>query len=315
MHPYALIDLHCDTLTACAAADPCFNTLDDPMAVHLSLSNLPRGVRWGQCFAIFVPDGLSQGEAIDCYTRHQRSFCRQMECFAPRVSPCRTAADIEAAWACGKTAAILTVENGAALGGQLERVDTLARDGVKILTLTWNGENELGSGHDTGHGLTAFGRDVIGRMEELGILVDVSHLNDEGFSDVLESAQKPFVATHSNARAVCPHRRNLTDDQIRAMAERGCLIGLNYSDYFLREGGGATFDDLLRHIDHFLALGAEDCLALGSDFDGTDIPPWLDSPEKASGLSQKLLDRGYPPALCGKLMHQNALAFFRANLC
>lgn len=313
MYPPALIDLHCDTLTAFTAPGRCRNTLDDPCAA-LSLSRLPRDVRWCQCFAIFVPDGLTPEEASACYRRHQQSFVRQMACFAPRVAPCRTAADIEAAWACGKTAALLTVENGAALAGDLDRVEVLAQDGVGMMTLTWNGENEVGSGHVSGHGLTAFGKALIPRMEDAGILVDVSHLNDRGFDDLLEVARKPFVVSHSNARSVCPHRRNLTDSQIQELAARRCLIGLNYYVNFLREDGQPTLEDLFAHVDRFLALGAEDCLALGSDFDGADLPPWLDSPEKAAGLYGCFLEHGCSPALCDKIFFGNALAFFRENL-
>lgn len=313
MVPHALIDLHCDTLTACGASDARPNTLDDPKA-DLSLSNLPRHVHWGQCYAIFIPDALTGNGAEDYYYAHQASFARQVKQFSARVAPCRTAGDMETAWTQGKAAAILTVENGSALGGKLERVDTLSQDGVKMMTLTWNGSNEIGSGHASDQGLTSFGRAVIPRMEERGILVDVSHLNDTGFRDVLDVARKPFVASHSNARAVCSHKRNLTDDQIREMARRRCLIGLNYSDHFLREGGKASFDDLLRHVEHFLTLGAEDCLALGSDFDGTTLPPWLDSPKKAAGLYDRFLQCGFSPALCDKLFFRNALAFFRVNL-
>ena len=313
MYPPALIDLHCDTLTAFTAPGRCQNTLDDPCAA-LSLSRLPRGVRWCQCFAIFVPDGLSPEEASTHYRLHQQSFMRQMALFAPRVAPCRTAADIEAAWGQGKTAALLTVENGAALAGDLDRVEILARDGVRMMTLTWNGENEIGSGHVSDHGLTVFGKTLIPRMEEAGILVDVSHLNDRGFEDLLKIAQKPFVASHSNARSVCPHKRNLTDRQIRELAARRCLIGLNYYVDFLREDSRPTVEDLFAHVDHFLELGAQDCLALGSDFDGAKLPLWLDCPEKAAGLYACFLDRGYPPALCDQIFFANALAFFRTNL-
>jgi len=312
MYPYAVIDLHCDTLTSCLLETPIEDTLNDPRSA-LALSRLPRNPHWAQCFAIFVDDELDTSASMAFYDQYQASFTHQMAKFSHLASPCRTAADIEAAWEAGKTAAILTVENGSALGGQLSRVDQMARDGVKILTLTWNGANEIGSGVKATGGLTAFGRAVIPRMEELGITLDVSHLNDETFWAVLDRASLPFVATHSNARSICSHPRNLTDDQIRAMVERDCLIGLNYADYFLRDECNATFDDLRRHIDHFLDLGAETCLALGSDYDGADIPDWLDTPEKEADLYGRLLKSGYPDSFCDKLMYQNALSFFRSN--
>lgn len=338
MYPHALIDLHCDTLTALrpedaslldALRDPArrrdafaaltdrvreTDTLDLP-GRHFSLSALPEGVRWCQCCAIFIPDGLSQEEAVAYYHLHQSNFHRQMETLTAKALPCRTAADIGAAWAQGKAAAILTVENGSALAGRLDRVATLARDGVRMVTLTWNGENEIGSGSVTGHGLSGFGREAVQALEGAGILVDVSHLNDQGFEDFLSVARKPFAASHSNARAVCGHRRNLTDEQVREMAARGCLIGLNYCNIFLRpDGQPATLDDLWRHVEHLVELGAEHCLALGSDADGADLPPCLDGPEKFAGLYSFLLERGLSVPQAEGILWKNALNFFRRQL-
>lgn len=314
MKPYAIIDLHCDTLTA--FYDPCrpCNTLDNAQA-DFSLSQLPRGVRWGQCFAIFVPDQFRGQEAMDYYRLHQQNFQRQMAVFCSRISQCRTAADMETAWAQGKVAAILTVENGSALAGDFAQVAALARDGVRIMTLTWNGENEIGSGNETCHGLSPFGLTLIPRLEEQGILLDVSHLNDQGLDQVFAVATKPFLATHSNARAVCGHRRNLTDGQIQEMVARRCLMGLNFYSPFLRDDGcPATFDDLWLHVEHFLSLGAQDCLALGSDFDGADLSPCFRGPEQSAKLYGYLLDRGLPPAFVDKILFKNALSFFQRNL-
>lgn len=307
MLPHALIDLHCDTLTRPEGGD----TLDLPGG-HFSLSAIPEGVNWCQCCAIFIPDELKGPQAVSYYEAHRDSFYRQMEALSEKALPCRTAADIEAAWAQGKTAAVLTVENGSALAGRLERVEALARDGVRMMTLTWNGENELGSGNGTDHGLSDFGREAVRELERAGIVIDVSHLNDRGFDDLLKVAQKPFAASHSNARSVCGHKRNLTDGQIREMVSRECLIGLNYYNSFLREDGRpGSLDDLYRHVEHFLALGAENCLALGSDFDGADLPPCLDSPAKSAGLSRYFPERGLSPALTEKLLWRSAMAFFR----
>lgn len=338
MPPYALVDLHCDTLTALFPEDgPLLDSLRDPArrgratarlaervrpantldcpGRHFSLSAIPKGLRWCQCCAIFVPDGLPPEKAAAYYGLHRRSFDRQMEALSCKVLPCRTAADIERAWAAGKAAAILTVENGSALAGRLDRVETLARDGVRMVTLTWNGENELGSGHTTDHGLSPFGREAVRELERAGILIDVSHLNDAGFADLLDVAEKPFVASHSNARSVCPHRRNLTDGQIRELVGRGCLIGLNFYSAFLRpDGCPAALDDLRRHVEHFLELGAQGSLALGSDADGADLPPCLDSPGAIAGLYRRFLDWGLSPALAEGILWKNALDFFQSNL-
>lgn len=184
-----------------------------------------------------------------------------------------------------------------------------------MLTLTWNGPNELGSGHGAGEGLTAFGREAVTALEEADVLVDASHLNDRGFEDLLAVAKKPFVASHSNARSVCAHSRNLPDEFIREMVRRGGLIGLNYSRSFLseREGAGGL-DDLYRHVCRFLELGAEKCLALGSDYDGTDIHPELDSVEKALGIYDYLTGRGIAPDVADGVLFGNAMAFFRKHL-
>ena len=213
MNPYALIDLHCDTLTDCTHKGLTPDTLDDPDRV-LSLNAIPSDVHWAQFYAIFIPDQYRGQAAIDYYETNRDNFNRQMEKFHDRISPCRSASDMQAAWDAGKTAAFLTIEGGAALAGDITRVKKLADDGVRCMTLTWNGENELGSGHTTTHGMTDFGRQAVREMEDRGILVDVSHLNDTGYADLFETARRPFVATHSNARSICSHKRNLTDDKI-----------------------------------------------------------------------------------------------------
>lgn len=316
--PTGLIDLHCDTLTrgafsrregAAGRVD-----LDDP-DYHLALRKMPAGTRWAQCFAIFIPDRLRGEEAIAFFDRYAADFYRQVEGNAERIAPCRSCSDIERAFAAGKFAGILTVEGGCVLAGQLERVETIRDAGVKMLTLTWNGPNELGSGHDTGEGLTAFGREAVTALEEAGVLVDASHLNDRGFEDLLAVAKKPFVASHSNARSVCAHSRNLPDEFIREMVRRGGLIGLNYSRSFLsdREGAGGL-DDLYRHVCRFLELGAGKCLALGSDYDGTDIHPELKPVEKALGIYDYLTGRGIAPDIADGVLFGNAMAFFQKHL-
>lgn len=314
MYPKALIDLHCDTLTNCGKPGPTgTDTLDDPERV-LSLTSIPGQTHWAQFYAIFTPDRLHGQEAVDYFAENQANFLRQMEKFSARVAPCRNAADMEKAWEQGKTAAFLTVENGNVLAGQMDRVEVMDAAGVRAITLTWNGENEIGSGHTTDHGLSDFGKAVIPELEERKILVDVSHLNDTGFWQVLDIAKRPFVATHSNARAVCPHRRNLTDDMVREMAQRKCLIGLNYYISFLSDQGEAKPEDLRRHVEHFFELGAGDCLALGSDFDGADLPQWLAGPDDAARLYGRFLDWGLTQEQAEGIMWKNAQRFFVENL-
>lgn len=316
MRPSALIDLHCDTLTDCLSRSaPGVNTLDDPSRT-LSLSQLPRGVRWAQFFAVFLPDTLRGADAVRFFDAACADFYRQMEKFSARVSPCRDAGDMERAWAAGKTAAFLSVENGSALAGDLSRIGKLKACGVCAVTLTWNGENELGSGSRSEKGLSAFGRAAVRELERCGILIDVSHLNDAGLADVFETAKKPFLATHSNARAVCAHRRNLTDAQIVELVRRDCLIGLTYYAPFVRDGGEVRgYDDLYRHAAHFFELGAQNSLAIGSDFDGAVLPECFSSPEKAAGFYEYLLARGVPQADADGIFFENARSFLQKNLC
>ena len=216
----AIFDLHCDTLTAFMVPGRCPDTLNDPQSAF-ALCRLPQGQHWAQCCAVFVPDGLPEGDVFPFFHTHVENFRRQGAQFADRARICRTAGEAEAAWEQGKAALFLTVENGAVLGRDLGRVEALARAGVVMVTLTWNGENAIGSGSQTDRGLTAFGREAAGELIRHHILLDVSHLNDRGFWDLMEETDVPVAASHSNARALCPHRRNLTDDQARELARRG----------------------------------------------------------------------------------------------
>lgn len=315
MGPTGLIDLHCDTLTRDRrpAAGPRPDVLDDP-AAQLALRKMPPGTRWLQCFAVFIPDQLRGEDAIGYFDRCAASFYAQMERHAGQIRPCRRFADAEAAFAAGKFAGVLTVEGGAVLAGRLERIETLRDAGVRMMTLTWNGPNEIGSGHLTQGGLTGFGREAVGELERCGVLVDVSHLNDRGFEDLLAVAKKPFVASHSNVRSVCAHRRNLPEEFVREIVRRGGLIGLNYARGFLSDAGRGSRDDFYRHVCRFLELGAEKCLALGSDYDGTDMHPDFDSVEKSLGLYDYLTARGIGPETADGILFGNAWRFLQAWL-
>lgn len=213
---------------------------------------------------------------------------------------------------------VLAAQRGAAQDARdqargLDRIALAAEAGVKMMTLTWNGPNAIGSGHDTRDGLTRFGREVVREMEEHRMVVDVSHLNDRGFSDLVEVATRPFVASHSNARSVCGHRRNLTDAQARTIFEGGGIVGLNYCRDFLREGSGdVTPDAVLRHVDRLLELGGERGLALGSDYDGTDVPTWLDGCERV-GTLHELIERHFGREIAERVFYENARDFFLRN--
>ena len=308
-----VFDLHCDTLSTPWAGETGRIPLNHPQSAF-SLGKIPPQTRWAQCCAAFLPDELSPTQAMERFQLLRRRFEQSVRELRGCALPCVSGSDIRRAWGQGKSALLLTVENGSLLGRELENVELLSQAGVVLLTLTWNGENPIGSGHATDKGLTLFGKALIPELERRGIVVDVSHLNDRGFWDVMDLAHRPPVASHSNARACCPHPRNLSDDQIRELIAREGLIGLNFHAPFLREGGTCTgMEDLYRHIAHFLELGAGDILALGSDWDGSAPPPSLSSCRCVEPLADYLLSRGLTKEWLEKLLWKNAQAFFLKN--
>lgn len=303
---HQIIDLHCDTITRCHDKEM---TLDDP-CLHFQTARIPKSLRVGQAAAIFVPDRLRGKEAQDYFLSalsfYQQETSRKRDELAVITDPFGLPEALEEK----QTAFFLTVEGGAALGGQLDWVDRLWESGVRMMTLTWNGANELAGGFASGGGFTDFGRQAVSRMEELGMAVDVSHLSDEAFWELCDFAQQPFAASHSNARAVCDHPRNLTDEMFREIVARKGIVGLNYYVQFIQsEGKTSSLDDLLRHIHHFLELGGEDVIALGSDFDGADVPTYLSGVWDLEHLIRGMERSGLTDAVIQKILFDNAYRY------
>lgn len=323
-----VFDLHCDTLDRLAfhgdasvpggfaahdAHVPAHRmaTLADNDA-HVSLVRTA-AFAWCQCFAAFIPDEVRGAEAWALFGRVRGVWERELERCGDKLARARAVADVDAAHEAGKTAGLFTVEGASFLEDDAAaegRLDALADAGVRMVTLTWNGSNALGSGNDARHGLTGFGRTCVGELERRGIVVDVSHLNDAGFKDVCAVASRPFAASHSNARAVCGHPRNLADWQLRELADRGGIAGLNFCTQFLTDRiGDPTRDDVLRHVDHVLETAGERVLALGSDYDGCDVPSWL-GPCDRIGALHELLAAEFGRAVADRVFFQNARDFF-----
>ena len=282
-----VFDLHCDTLTRCLKLGETLRSATG----HVALERGAALATWAQVFAVFVPDTL-KGRAAAAYCDRAIAFYHAQ--FEEITAVCRP---------------ILAVENGNALMGDLRRLNHLAQQGVRAMTITWNGENELGYGCACGPqlGLKAFGKQAIARMFELGIWPDVSHLNEAGFWEVAELG-RPLLATHASCAAVQPHRRNLSDAQLRAIFAGGGLVGLCLHRDFL--GGAGTAEDVARHLAHVLALGGADCVALGSDFDGCTIHPSLAGIETLPDLDEDLARLGFDTAMREKLFWGNAARFF-----
>lgn len=220
----------------------------------------------------------------------------------------------------GKMSAILTVEEGGVIDGKMENLEELYRQGIRLITLTWNEENCLGfpnskDANVMNQGLKPFGIEVVERMNELGMIVDVSHLSDGGFWDTIKYSKKPVIASHSNARTLCNHQRNLTDEMIRALAEKGGVSGINFYPYFLNENGKATIDDLIRHIEHLYYVGGEDFVAMGTDFDGFDDGE-LDIKHlgEIPYLYEALKKRKFNDSQIEKFWHKNAMRVMKEVL-
>lgn len=321
------LDLHCDTITREKGSVPADDRYDlgpdqvkDVSLVNngfqIDLARLPEDWDWCQTFALFIPDEYRGQGAVNYFERCAGAFARQMELHSGIIRQVRTPEELEETLAAGLRGAVLSVEGGAALGGRIGMLDRLWETGVRMMTLTWNAPNELGSGSDDpGMPLTPFGREAVARMEQLGMMVDVSHLNDPGFWDVAKMAKRPFLATHSDSRAVHNHSRNLTDEQFKVIRDMGGIVGINFCTMFLadvKEGcREVTRDQLMAHVLHFLDLHGEDTVALGSDFDGTTLPAFLEGAESLGELRELFLSAGLGEELTDKICFQNALDFWK----
>lgn len=206
----------------------------------------------------------------------------------------------------GNVKPIFAVEGGAVLENDSDRLYSLKKDGIKLLTLTWNGENAIAGGSKSEKGLTAFGKTVIDKMNNINMAVDVSHLNDKSFFKVIERAEKP-LASHSNCRKICNHPRNLSDTQIKLICEKGGIIGLNFYSLFL---GDDVYEQIYRNIYHLCDIGYENNIALGSDFDGADMANELYDITKIPNLYALLETKGLNNILLDKIFYKNAYLTF-----
>lgn len=300
--PY--FDAHCDTIYRCLRTGAQLRENDG----HLDLRRASAFGRFAQVFALYQdPEEVPQGSTMvrEGQLLHQK-FLREMEQNRNVIVPCRTGRDVDRAVAEGKMAALLSIEGAELLDCRIDRLD-MARDwGVRLLNPVWNHANRLsGSNAELPEqGLTSYGRDFARRMEDCGIYPDVSHISDPGFWDLVRLARGPVVASHSNSRALCPHRRNLTDDMFRAIRDSGGVVGLNLYRPFV--GPAGTMEELTAHVEHFLSLGGEKTLCLGGDLDGCEeLAAGMEGIQDVPQLWQALADRGYPRQLLEDLFWNN----------
>ena len=301
-------DLHCDTIGECANRNLPLraNTL------HISLEKGAYLDSWIQVFAIWMPDEKRGRDAADYFDRVYDYYLKELGKNEDIILPCFTSDDILKAENENITASILAVEGGSVLWRDIDRISLLKDRGVKILTLTWNGANELGGGcmEKEDKGLTSFGKSAVKELCSAGIVPDVSHLSEKGFYDTAQEVDFPFIASHSDCNRVHRHKRNLTDEQIDEIIRRKGLIGVNFYKNFLSDNPESGFDGVLHHLYHILERGGENVAAMGSDFDGCEIAEELAGIEKIPDLWDYLNKNGIPEDTLNSCFYGNARNFF-----
>ena len=310
-----LIDMHCDTIYECEA-DGSEMRKNDKQVNFLSMRQQDA---MAQFFAIFLfgDDGSTEEARADhswtAFLKYYDFYQEQLQMNRGLIRPAYSCADILSHNRDGLMSSILTVENGGLIGTSLHRLNVLYQKGVRLITLTWNSENSLGfpcSPDPDMHkrGLKPFGFQAVEKMNELGIIVDVSHLSEGGFYDVARHSQKPFVASHSSSRAITDHPRNLTDHQLRTLAEKGGVAGVNFYSGFLRSDGSdhTTLDDIMVHLVHMVDVAGTDHVALGSDFDGIEGTVEVDGYRHYDLLVNQMMKR-YPERIVEKICYRNVL--------
>lgn len=304
---FLVVDGHCDVLYQLEKEG---GGLKERPAGQVDLKRLKEGGVGGQFFALYTGAPQRALRALPNVLTQLKLFYHELAANADLVLA-TSAADVRRAAAEGKVAAILSLEGGEPLGDDPGLLEVFYRLGVRAIGLTWHERNLLASGvwdESSGNGLSALGREVVEIAGRLGVLVDVSHLSTKSFWDVLEAATGPVFASHSSAQALCPHPRNLTDTQAKALAARGGVIGVNFHAPFLRREGAATLDDVVRHIDYLVELVGPEHVGLGSDFDGIPTPPQgLEGPHRFPALAAALAERGYSNAVIARIMSENLL--------
>ncbi len=306
------VDLHCDTLTACAESGT--NLAD--FGGQTNLEKLKKSGCAAQCFAIFT-EGESAALNFEKYLAFYKENMRKLRHIA---APIENFNDFSRCKKEGKVGCILTVENLSFIGTDLQKIDRLKKEGVKMASLVWNNKNLLAIPNlvfENGlplfenrveEGLSPLGKGAVERLDESGIIIDISHLSDGGAREILDGRKTPIVASHSNAQKVLNVCRNLTDELIKKIADCGGVIGINFCKDFL---GEPAFDCVLNNIRHMIDVGGEGVVAFGSDFDGIPVNPELPDCTRMPALLEFLGESGLPAATVEKLAYKNFLRVFK----
>ena len=320
-----LFDLHCDTLYECCETGRHLREND----LHVNYAAAQRYDHYAQFFALFCGARAPSAEAAkgrDCLldTPPGERLARMLQTARREFAGnddwlmfCKSAQDLRDAADAGKAAAFLSIEGAELLPDRSDTVDLAYDAGIRMITLTWNYRSRFGCSCviDQDEGLTEAGKQLVRDCAEKGIIVDVSHLSERGFWDVCETIDGPFVASHSDSRALCRHPRNLTDRQFAEIARRKGLVGVNLYTPFLVRQSDSVIDDAIDHIERFLGLYGEQTIALGCDFDGCDqLPAGIDGLGDLYRLADRMLALGYTERAVNRLFYDNAFAFIERML-
>lgn len=307
---FPVFDLHCDT--ASKLIKPGYNLREN--SGHVDLVRGAELAGYAQCFACFTTTGEGYNP-VDRFEKSLAAIYSQVAANANLISIAYDAGEVQKNKNSGCMSAILTIEGPSGFNYDPELLEDLYRIGFRISTLSWNESNPLTGSHLTGGGLTELGKTYVKQAQKLGILVDVSHISDEGFWDIIDISNGPIVATHSNSRYICNVSRNLSDDMFRAICKTGGVVGINFYPAFL--GENATVDTVCDHIAHFMELDPDGShIALGGDLDGIDsLPSGFNSVRDYDILAQRLSQRGFDDQLIYKIFWNNALEVLANAVC
>lgn len=310
-----IFDGHCDTLLEILSGKRKFD--ERSTEGHIDLPRLREGGVTAQVFAIYLEDQYLPAGAVKQTLRVLDVLHRELAAHPDAFTLATKAADIEAAKRAGKVAAVVGLEGAEALEGDLGTLRMFYRLGVRLLTVTWSRRNQAADGVGearTGGGLTNHGLQLVQECNKLGVLLDISHLAPAGVKEVLEASSQPVIASHSNAQALCAHARNLTDEQLVAVARKGGMVGVTFVPSFITANRKeASLEKLLDHIDHIVRIAGIDHVGLGSDFDGFNPPPptGLEDVTHLPGITAGLVQRGYSETDVRKILGENLIRVFR----
>ena len=303
-----IIDAHCDT--ASILLDESEELAEN--SCHLSLEHLKAFQSYVQFFAAWVTkeEQFPYNRAVSIL----QNLKREISINRDHIEEIRNFRELESVMEREKHGAILSLEDGRSLEGKIEHLYDIYGLGVRAIALAWNDDNELTDGimSERGNGLTSFGKQVVQEMNKLQMMVDVSHITVKGFWDVMDVSDAPVMASHSNCMAICNHKRNLNDAQIKALIQKDGFIGINLYRDFLTESDEAEVTDILRHMEHVLSLGGEHILGFGSDFDGMNkLPMGISHVGDYMKLIEEMHKIGYSDDLIDKITHKNMLNFIK----